>query len=110
MANQTLLLVVTGVLLCGTSAAATPAWEPNGVPYEITRAGRTHDDHAPLVPFEDAAGWTVSASNAVAAISSSTEHRLFGKGSLKLVYRATPDADRMNRRPIVYLTPSKPAV
>ena len=28
-------------------------------PYEIVWANRTHDDHEPIVPMTDAAGWRV---------------------------------------------------
>ena len=82
----------------------TPPWEPDGVPYEITRAGRTKDDFEPVVPFTDDGGWRVECENAVATVGSTTAHRLFGKGALKLTYRAVPGG----KRPVVKLLPPAP--
>jgi len=96
------------VLLVSAGFAASPAWEPDGIPYEITRAGRTADDHVPVVPFEDAAGWTVRGENAVASLGVTTDHRLFGKGSLVLTYRATTNANPHTAKTVVCLEPDAP--
>ena len=85
-------------------SSVPPAWEPYGIPYELVRAGRMQDDFKPVIPFESADGWRVESENAVASVGTTSAHRLFGKGALRLVYRAT-DA---KKRPVVKLLPSAP--
>lgn len=71
-------------------------------PYEIVWANRTHDDHEPILPMTDAAGWRVETENAVARIESATDRQLFGPGVVRLVYRGT------GPNPRVLILPPKP--
>ena len=56
-------------------------------PYEMEWAGRTRDDRPPLLPLVSAEGWTCSATNAEAGVSTARERVLFGDGVLHLAYR-----------------------
>ncbi len=58
-------------------------------PYEMDWAGRTNDDHAPLVAFENLDGWSVTGKQAVATIALSREQQLWGVHVGKLTYHAT---------------------
>ena len=71
-------------------------------PYEIVWANRTHDDHEPILPMTDAAGWRVETENAVARLESATDRRMFGPGVVRLVYRGT------GPKPRVKILPPKP--
>ena len=71
-------------------------------PYEMVWANRTQDDHAPLLPLTDAAGWTVEATDAVATFARTTERALFGDGVCRLTYRAT------GPKPVVRFRPPQP--
>ena len=71
-------------------------------PYEFQWANRTHDDHEPVVALEDAEGWAVETSNAVASVASVTDRSLFGKGVMRLTYRAT------GANPVVRLKSPRP--
>lgn len=71
-------------------------------PYEIVWANRTHDDHEPILPMTDAAGWRVEPENAVARIESATDRQLLGPGVVRLVYRGT------GPNPRVLILPPKP--
>ncbi len=58
-------------------------------PYEMDWAGRTGDDRAPLVDFEDLRGWRVVCGEGVeAGLRRSREQRLFGESTARLSYRA----------------------
>lgn len=52
-------------------------------------AGRTNDDHAPLLDFERLDGWSVTGSQAAAAFVPSREQQIWGGHVGKLTYRAT---------------------
>jgi len=102
---------IASISFTAISAVATPpAWEPGGVPYEISEAGRTRDDHEPIVRFETAEGWKVRTERAVASLGTTTDHRLFGPSSLTLTYRADATADRIRNLPRVYVEPEQPIV
>jgi len=58
-------------------------------PYELDWAGRTEDEHAAVLPLVSADGWQVEVSDAVAALSSTTNRLLFGDGIVCLTYRGT---------------------
>ena len=60
-------------------------------PAEIVRAGRTADEHEPVVSFRDVATWRVETSNAVAKAEYATDRVLFGDGACKITYRGTGD-------------------
>ena len=73
-------------------AAAALAGAAAVRPYEFDWANRTADDRPVLLPLVDAAGWTVSATNAVATFARADAHCLFGDAVPRLVYRGTgPD-------------------
>ncbi len=56
-------------------------------PYELDWAGRTQDDHPPLVDFEDMTGWTVTVRNSVAALQQTREQQIWDRHVAKLTYR-----------------------
>ena len=68
-------------------------------PYEFDWANRTADDRPVLLPLVDAAGWTVSATNAVATFARADAHCLFGDAVPRLVYRGTGPNPRITLRP-----------
>ncbi|MBT7298593.1 MAG: hypothetical protein HN849_03730, partial [Victivallales bacterium] len=68
-------------------------------PYELDWAGRTTDDHPPLVDFEDMTGWRVETKEAVASFESSREQQIWGKYVAKLVYRADGNGPEVNMVP-----------
>ena len=68
-------------------------------PYEMDWAGRTKDDHPPLVDFETMAGWRVEAKEAVATFERSREQQIWGKYVAKLVYRADGNGPEVNMVP-----------
>ena len=68
--------VVAVTAVCVTWAATA------GVrPYEMEWAGRTKDDRPATLPLVSADGWTCSATNAEATVSTARERVLFGDGS-----------------------------
>ena len=50
-------------------------------PYEMDWAGRTEDDHRPLVDFERNDVWTMEATNGEAIAERSREQQMFGAAS-----------------------------
>lgn len=56
-------------------------------PYEMEWAGRTKDDRPATLPLVSAEGWTCSATNAEATVSTARERILFGDGVVHLSYR-----------------------
>ncbi|MBM3494236.1 MAG: hypothetical protein FJX72_07940, partial [Armatimonadetes bacterium] len=89
------MLTITGVMmiLAGVVPAATareddPADAKIGIrPYELDWAGRSRDDHPPLVDFEDLSGWTVVTTNSVATFERTREQQIWGRYVAKLTYR-----------------------
>jgi len=76
--------------VAGLAAAGLTAQEKVGErPYEMVWAGRTQDDHPPLVDFESLDGWTVQAEDAQATFVRSREQPLWGQYVGKLTYRGT---------------------
>ena len=73
-------------------------------PYELDWAGRTSDDHPPLIDFEQLDGWTVKTRDAEARFERSREQQLWGRYVGKLTYRATGNS------PLVRILPPKPIV
>ncbi len=71
-------------------------------PYELDWAGRTKDDHPPLIDFEDLTGWRVDTENSKASFVRTREQQIWGKYVGKLTYRAT------GPKPIVRILPPKP--
>jgi hypothetical protein len=71
-------------------------------PYELDWAGRTEDDHPPLVDFEDLTGWTVETKDAEAAFVRTREEQIWGQQVAKLTYKGT------GNQPLVTLRPPAP--
>ncbi len=71
-------------------------------PYEMDWAGRTQDDHPPLVDFQDLTGWQAQVQSSVAKLERTREQQLFGTYVAKLTYRGTGPG------PQVRLTPPQP--
>ena len=95
------LLSVFAIVAMASGAFGADA-DVDGRPYEIVWANRTHDDHEPILPMTDAAGWRVETQNAVARLESATDRKLFGPGVVRLVYRGT------GKNPRVRILPPKP--
>ncbi len=72
--------------------AASAADQVGVRPYELDWAGRSRDDHPPLLDFEDLTGWTVQVEDAEASFVRSREQQIWGEGVGRLVYRATGPA------------------
>ena len=95
--SAVMLAVATATAASSLDAAGRKTFQeppmPSGIetnrPYEIVWAGRTHDDHPSLLPFTDASGWTVQASNAVATLETSRDRLLFGGATCRFTCRAT---------------------
>jgi len=68
-------------------------------PYELDWAGRTQDDHPPLVDFEDLTGWQVETKDAVATFAASREQQIWDQSVGKLVYRADGSVPEITIRP-----------
>lgn len=77
------------ILAAAIGAAAVQAEKVGVRPYELEWAGRTEDDHPPLVDFEDLDGWTVTTTNAAATFERTREQQIWGRYVGKLTYRAT---------------------
>jgi len=71
-------------------------------PYELDWAGRTEDDHPPLIDFEDLTGWTVETRDSEAAFVRTREEQIWGQHVGKLTYRGT------GNQPLVTLRPPQP--
>ncbi len=71
----------------------------DGRPYEFVWANRVADDRPVLLPLTDPAGWTVVCTNTAATFAKTSEHKLFGDGVARLVYRATGPNPRIELRP-----------
>lgn len=72
-------------------------------PYEMVWAGRTDDDHPPLIDFEDLTGWRVECKDGKATLERTREQQLFGRYVAKLTYRgegATPEVRILPPRPV----------
>ena len=96
--NKTLTVVLLAmVAMPGGAFGADAAADTR--PYEIVWANRTHDDHEPILPMTDAAGWRVETENAVAHLESATDRRMFGPGVVRLVYRGTGPKPRVKILP-----------
>ena len=68
------LLSVFAIMAMASGAIGAAA-DVDGRPYEIVWANRTHDDHEPILPMTDAAGWRVETQNAVARLESATDRK-----------------------------------
>ena len=90
MKRLALVTALAAAALAGTAAVR---------PYEFDWANRTADDRPVLLPLVDAAGWTVSATNAVATFARADAHCLFGDAVPRLVYRGTGPNPRITLRP-----------
>ena len=77
-----LFLALLGLLTESLAAAETVGKRP----YELDWAGRTQDDHPPLVDFEDLAGWTVHNQNSMATFERTREQQIWGQYVGKLTY------------------------
>ena len=75
---------------CACGAVCLAAWAALTAPrpFELVAAGRTQDAHPATCALETADGWRVETSNAVAAVSTDSDHPLFADRCVKLVYRA----------------------
>ena len=97
-------VAVAGLVLV-LLAAAAPGEQAEAVgrrPYEMDWAGRTADDHPPLVDFEDLSGWRVECKDAEARFERSREQQIWGRHVGRLTYRAA------GPRPQVRLLPPAP--
>ncbi len=81
-------LVAVSVAFGAQTADRDDGSEVGKRPYELDWAGRTRDDHPPLIDFEDLTGWTVATRNAAATFARSREQQIWGRYVGKLVYRA----------------------
>ena len=90
--------------LCACGVACLAAWAALAAPrpFELVAAGRMQDAHPATCALETADGWRVETSNAVAAVSTDSDHPLFADRCIKLVYRAA------GRDPSVSLRPAQP--
>ena len=70
-------------------------------PDEIVRAGRTADDHQPVISFKDVSQWRVETDHAVAKAEYATDRILFGDGACKITYRGTDGEEHPMARTIV---------
>ncbi|MCD6359882.1 MAG: hypothetical protein J7M38_03390, partial [Armatimonadetes bacterium] len=80
-------------------------------PYELDWAGRTEDDHPPLIDFEQMGQWRVETENSVAAFTQSREQQIWGDYVAKLTYRfelGTSTRETSSTAPAVYLRPPEP--
>lgn len=68
-------------------------------PYEMDWAGRTNDEHPPLVDFEQLDGWSVTGKQVVASFALSREQQLWGTHVGKLTYRATGARGELHIQP-----------
>jgi hypothetical protein len=82
-------LLGAGLLVLANFLPVTRAATVGVRPYEMDWAGRTHDDHTPLVAFENLDGWIVTGKQALATFSLSREQQIWGAHVGKLIYRAT---------------------
>ncbi len=94
--------LLMGAFCLGMLSANGAEADVEGRPYEFVWANRVADDRPVLLPLTDAEGWTVDCRNAVARFEQTTEHRLFGPGVARLVYRAT------GKSPLITLRPPAP--
>lgn len=96
--KQFLCVWATAIALVVVGAEA----DIDGRPYEFVWANRKADDRPVLLPLVDPVGWTVTCSNAVATFQKTADHKLFGDGVARLVYRAT------GPKPVITLRPPQP--
>lgn len=68
--------------------AAAVTLTPPERPYEFDWANRTADEFAPVARLEDAAGWKATGAGAEVRLEDGAEFALFGKGTLRVRYRA----------------------
>ena len=87
---------------CAPGAAAAPAETVGKRPYELEWAGRTQDEHAPLVDFESLEGWRVECRDAEARFERTREQQIWGQHVGRLTYRGT------GTRPEVRILPPQP--
>ncbi|NUP99081.1 MAG: hypothetical protein HUU35_04400 [Armatimonadetes bacterium] len=71
-------------------------------PYEMERAGRTHDDQPPFVDFEQLDGWQVKATDNIASFERSRAEQIFGDFVGQLTYRGTGNS------PVIMIEPPQP--
>ncbi|MDW8079989.1 MAG: hypothetical protein RMJ16_14005 [Thermoguttaceae bacterium] len=96
-------LLLGAGLLPTVSFSGQSEEEPVGKrPYEMDWANRYEDTRAPLVDFEDLAGWTVECRDAEASWERSRREQLWGKYVGRLSYRGK------GPRPVVVIRPPEP--
>lgn len=89
--NTAFSMVLAGAMMLLTVVAAENSGDR---PYELNWANRTQDHCAPLVDFEDVAGWRVDCHGAQARFERSGDKPIWGQYAGKLTYRgdgASPD-------------------
>jgi hypothetical protein len=96
------------LLLCALLLATARAETVGVRPYEMDWAGRTNDDHAPLVDFENLDGWSVTGKQVAATFTLSREQQLWGAHVGKLTYRATGAQGTLRIQPPAPLPISAP--
>ena len=77
------------VFLCAVVVPGLAAAAFAQRPEEMVRAGRTADDHQPVISFRDVAQWRVETDHAVVKAEYASDRVLFGDGACKITYRGT---------------------
>ncbi len=81
------MTVVTLCILILLPATALAQEVVGERPYEMDWAGRTEDDHPPLIDFESPGDWTVETENSIAAFERTREQQIFGDHVGRFTYR-----------------------
>ncbi len=105
------MTVVTLCILILLPATALAQEVVGERPYEMDWAGRTEDDHPPLIDFESPGDWTVETENSIAAFERTREQQIFGDYVGRFTYRFELGAstrEGANTAPIVYIRPPEP--
>ncbi len=98
MRSPAMIVALPTVLVAFVTSAI--ADEAIGVrPYEMDWAGRTEDDHPPLIDFEGLDGWTVECRDAAATLLRTREQQLWSQYVAKLTYRGTGQSPQVRLVP-----------
>lgn len=84
-----LSIILLLIVLAAALALAQTEEKVGKRPYELDWAGRTQDDHPPLVNFEDLTGWWVQGQASEATFVRTREQQIWDKYVGKLTYRYT---------------------
>ncbi|MDO4587324.1 MAG: hypothetical protein Q4C95_08510 [Planctomycetia bacterium] len=104
-----IIILSCSVISVFSNSSRLLAEEKVGVrPYEMDWAGRTTDDHEPLVDFESMGKWNLETRNMDATFEQSREEQLFGQYVAKLTYKATDSVAESQVKPMLWLRPEQP--